>query len=371
MLKLIPVTALAMILAALCHCCCEYDALGCRRRGKGERGLFLALCGALILFAGLRTAYNDTDNYIGIFDQTPVGNPFENLDWTLGENPGFVLTNRMLKTLGCSAQTWLLLYSACTVGIHLWFFRKYSCNFPMTVFLFLTFCGYTFTMAAVKQCMAMALGMIAVDRAIRRRYPAFLLWLALAASFHPYALLYLAAPWLCFRPWRGMTAAILLACVAWGLFLEPLMDTLLQITGLMGENFNAEVLSGPGVHPIRLAVTAVPALLAFMVRGSMAREEDRTNYLMVNLAILNGGLLFVALFGTANYFGRLANYFLPYQALAIPWLLTHFESRSRKLVTAVAGVGYTAFFVYANAIHESFDRMYQAVPLWEYLLSGF
>ena len=40
--------------------------------------------------------------------------------------------------------------------------------------------------------------------------------------------------------------------------------------------------------------------------------------------------MFIALFGTANYFARLANYFLIFQTLALPWMLSYFDYKSKK-----------------------------------------
>ncbi len=92
---------------------------------------------------------------------------------------------------------------------------------------------------------------------------------------------------------------------------------------------------------------------------------------MVNLAILNAEIMFVGLFGTANYFARLANYFLVFQAMAIPWLLTHYEPRSKKLITWAALAGYSMFYVFSNAILDDFDYHYAAVKFWDYLASLF
>ena len=77
--------------------------------------------------------------------------------------------------------------------------------------------------------------------------------------------------------------------------------------------------------------------------------------------------MFVALFGTANYFARLANYFVPFQALAIPWLLKLFDQRGRRSMMFLAVLGYSVYFIYSQAVHESFDSCYYGITLWDYL----
>lgn len=371
MSELIPITVAAIVLAILSHRASEYDPIRCRY-GRQDRLWFGVMVVIMILFVGLRTQYNDTDNYEWIYENMEVpASLFDSMHWKLGENPLFVLTNRILHKSGFSTQSFLLFYSAVTLCLNLWFLKKYSSNFPFAIFLFFTIGMFTFTMAAIKQCLAMAICLVAIDRALRRKYLAFGLWVLLAAGFHPYALMYLVVPVLMFRPWSLMTLVMLAVFAAVGEVMDRLLGTLLDVTDLLGENYDATSFTGEGVNPFRVAVVAVPLLVSFLTRAQIAGKHDRVQNLMVNLAMLNAEIMFVGLFGTANYFARLANYFLPFQALAMPWLLSHFEPRSRRLMTWAAVGGYGAFFVFSNAILDNFDYHYACVTVWEYLMSLF
>ncbi len=372
MSELIPITVAAIVLAILSHRASEYDPIR-SRYGRQDRLWFGIMAVAMILFCGLRTGYNDTGTYQSIYNAIAKDvDLLEGINWLkLGENPGFSFTNHVLVRLGFSTQSFLMFYAVVTVGIYLWFLRKYTCQLPLTVFLFVTFCGYTFTLAAIKQCMAMALCMVATDRAIRGKYISFVLWVLLGALYHPYALMYLIVPLLMFRPWSIMTIVMLMVFAVAGMIMEQLLGTILSVTDMLGENYDATSFTGEGVNPFRLAAISVPILVSFLTRRQIANENNREQNLMVNLAMLNGEIMFLALFGTANYFARLANYFLPFQALAIPWLLTHLERRSKRLMTICAAGCYVLFFVYSNAIHESFDHHFYSTTLWEYLMSLF
>lgn len=371
MSELLPITVAAIVLAILSHRASEYDPIH-RRYGRQDRLWFGIMAVAMVLFVGLRTQYNDTDNYEWIYNNMDLPTSLtSNMRWEMGENPLFVLTNRVLHRLGFSAQSFLLFYAAATVGLNLWFLHKYSCDLPFAVFLFFVVGAFTFTMAAIKQCMAMAICLIAVDRALRGKYLSFVLWVLLAAGFHPYALMYLLVPLLMFRPWSSMTVVMLAVFAVIGVIMESLIGTIVDVTDMLGENFDAESFTGEGVNPFRVAVVAVPILVSFLTRQQIANENNRVQNLMVNLAMLNGEIMFVGLFGTANYFARLANYFLPFQAMAMPWLLSHFETRSRRLMTWGAVGGYCAFYVASNVILNSFDDQYASVTVWKYLRSLF
>ena len=107
--------------------------------------------------------------------------------------------------------------------------------------------------------------------------------------------------------------------------------------------------------------------MALLIVRQIREHEERDQYVIVNLTMLNAEIMFVALFGTANYFARLANYFLPFQAVSIPWLLKLFDQRGRRTMTALAVLGYVLHLIYSQSIHESFDAAFQRITLWKYL----
>lgn len=372
MSELIPITLASIILAILSHRTSEYDSLR-YRYGRKEKLFFAILVVSMILFCGLRTGYNDTGTYQLIYEATPKsGDLLEGIEWLkIGDNPGFTFTNRILMRLGFSTQSFLMFYAVITVGLNLWFFRKYSCNFPISIFLFVTFAGYLFTLAAIKQCMAMALCLLATDRALQKKYIRFVFWVFIAAMFHPYALMYLIVPFLTFRPWSHWTLIMLGIFAAIGFSMENLFGTVLDITDMLGENFDETSFTGEGVNPFRLAVTAVPLLISFFTQKRIVYENNREQNLFLNLTMLNAEIMFVALFGTANYFARLANYFLPFQAVTLPWLFTHFETETKKYITRIAVVCYSMFFIYSNMYTGSFDSGHSSISLYDYLLSLF
>lgn len=368
MYKLLPVSIFALFMAVMSHQHSGYDPINGVYRRK-EWVCYGALSIAMIAFVGLRTFYNDTITYVQVYKRM-AENPemYQNLDWLkFGDNPGFLFTQGILLQLNVSDQNFLMLFSIFSVGVTLWFYRKYSCNLWISILMFLSVSGYTFQMAAIKQCTAMAFCLLATDRAINKKYIMFVLYVLAGSLFHPYALMYLIVPFLFFRPWSKSTLFMLAIFAAAGFGMDSLIGTLLNVTDMLGENYNAASFMGEGVNPFRLMVVSVPAVLALILKDQIAEHEERDQYLIVNLAMLNAEIMFVGLFGTANYFARLANYFMPFQAIAIPWLLKLFDQRGKKSMAFMAVLGYGLFFVYSQAIHESFDANYYGITIWEYL----
>lgn len=371
MSKLFPIFLIAMALASVSHHRSPYDPNLCTYRRR-EVLAFFCMSLILVLFVGLRIHYNDTDTYRSAYENiTFQGSFLNNISFAIGDNPGFVITRKFFRLIGISTQTFLLIFAAVTDGIYLWFIRKYTCNIWLSVFLFITTGSYTFTMAAIKQCVAIAFCLVGVDRAIQHRWIRFLLWIALATVFHPYSLMFLLVPLLFFVPWSRKTYLLLVIFTAAGFLLQPLMNTVIDVTTMLGEEYNAATFSGEGVNPFRLAVVSVPIALSFITKKVIWMEHNRINNLLLNLTMLNATIMFVALFGTANYFARLANYFLIFQSLSLPWLFTHFETRSRNFITVCAVICYFLFFYYSNAIDQPFDHAYYGISLWQYLTTLF
>ncbi len=373
MSELLPITVFSILMAVAVHwfSIYDYDTLSYRKKNLF---LYVILIAVMAGFVGLRTAYNDTYTYTYAYNLLEKGtNPFTAAgNWlAIGGNPGFNFVNAILVNLGFSAQSFLMFYAVITVGIYLWFIRKYTTNIWFSIFLFITTGCYTFTLAAIKQCFAVAIALIGVDFALRKKWVPFVVFVLLASLFHPYALMFLIVPFMTYRPWSGRGYVLLVVFLVIGFSLQQMLGTLVDITTLLGEDYDVSSFSGEGVNVFRLAVCAVPLALSFVGRKTIAAEASKTDNLVINLSILNAEIMFVGLFGTANYFGRLANYFQIFQVLSIPWLMRIFKKKSAQLVTGAAVVCYIIYFYYANAVNQPFDDAFNSISIFQYLLSLF
>ena len=338
---------------------------GIRRR---EKMVTLLLMLILCFFCGLRTWGNDTVTYMQIYDQMPVWSGFLKSDrYDFAGGIGFYAVTSILKTIGFSKQDYLMFYAFATVIPYVWFVRKHSVSFVFGVFLMFTTGFYTFSMAAIKQTMATGLCLMAVDAALDRKWLRYGLWLAAAVLFHPYAIIYGLVPLLTFRPLTKLTWLYMAAFMAAGYFLESLLGTVLDITDMMGANYDETSFTGEGVNLFRVAVCFVPVILAVLYGKPLFRGSDREVNLMFNMAMVNALIMFVGIFGTANYFARLANYFLPAQVIILPWLLKKSHPRDRSWLVPACIVGYLGYFIYENAIIRPFDYGYSHMSFWDYI----
>lgn len=370
MWKLVPVVLISLASAFF------YDRFSTKKENLSgyvykEKILWLIPIIAMAVFAGLRTAYNDTATYALTYENYAVsGFDFSNIDWNFGNNPGYNVVLVLSKNLGLSTNAYFLQYTLVTYFIYIWFIHKYSTDFLMSMFLFICLI-FTFPMAAIKQCVAVAFCLLAVDKAINKKWFWFIFWLFIAETFHAYSFMYLIVPLLFFVPWQNnKTVMWIVIFFLIGILLRPMLGTVLSITDALGEEYTAESFSEGGVNPFRLLVCLVPLVLSFILRKQINdpyNEVNRAEGLCMNLAFLNGEIMFVALFGTANYFARLANYFYIFPVIALPRMFNMVNPKWRTLMKICVVVCYFLFFYYSEyVIYGQFDNRYQGITFNEF-----
>ncbi len=357
-----------MLITVALAWCSDHVTLGTVNTNRRNRLIFCTILIVVLLagFAGLRTHCNDTYAYRHAYELI-TENSWDATDKSVGANPLFNWINYQLKMHGISTQNFLMFWAVLTVGCYVVFLHSYSANYPLTVFLLFTTGCYTFAFAGIKQAAAVGIAVIAVIFALKKKWILFAASILVATLIHPYALMYLLVPFMEFRPWTKWTYWMLAIFLAAGFLLRPLVGTVVSITALLGEEYTVSSFTGEGVNIFRVLVCNVPLVLSFLYRKKLFVNTSKAENLTVNLTMLNGAIMFVGLFGTANYFGRLANYFLIFQSLALPWMLKKIGGKDGKILTILMVVGYIAYFYYANVINQPFDEGFARLSIAEYL----
>lgn len=324
------------------------------------------------VFCGLRTWYNDTVTYIQSYNGTPALNEYlrgNGTDFAFGL--GFAFVNSIMKTIGFSSQDFIMFYALITTFCYIRFVRKYSDNFPLGVFLMFTTGFYTFAFAAIKQCMATAICLVALDALFEKKRIKYIILVALASLFHPYAIIYFLLLFMDFRPLTWKTYFFIAAFIVAGFSLNSLIGTILDITDMMGANYDTTSFVGEGVNIFRVLVCFVPVVMMFLFGRKMFVGTNRQENIIFNMAMLNAMIMFVGLFGTANYFARLANYFLPAQIIVLPWMFKKFKHPDKQIITIFCVIGYLGYFIYGNSIQRVFDDEFSKITFWQYVTSHF
>lgn len=380
MSELLPILIPSIFLLFFSDALSTYNHVS-KRYERKDKVFFYILAFSVAIFVGLRIAFNDTLTYVGTYNIFIPKNDSilddcmsktGRIQWlSLGSNPGFTFVQNIMCHLGFSSQDFLMCFALFSVVTYFWFIHKYTEDIFFSGYMFFTIGIFVSTMAAIKQNFAVAVGLIAIDRYLCGKKGAFFSLIIFASLFHPYILMFLFVPFLLFTPWERKTYIVIGAFVGIGLTLQLLIGRIIDFTTILGEDYTAESFIGEGVNPLRVLVFLVPLAVSFLVRKNVPPEfYDRNTALFVNLSMINGMLMFVALFGNAIYFGRLAQYFSLFSVLALPSVLKYMDERTRNLIKIIAIVLYCIFFVY-ELLHgygaRTFNDMFSRMKFFDYI----
>ena len=177
MFKLLPVIIIGLVFAGISEKQSKkvVNDSGIVYYEKNNVVFYLIAVAVLATFVGLRKVYNDTGVYIAQYNSIELTGAFPNflfndIDWNISSNFGFTIVMRLLKFLHFSDQSFLMLFAFFILGVYFWFIRKYSNNIFLSVFYVITMGIYTFTMGALRQCIAIAICLIAVDCFLTKKY---------------------------------------------------------------------------------------------------------------------------------------------------------------------------------------------------------
>ena len=363
--------------------CCTFFAVISQRRDESlhrkkytdrEQFFFSIMALYMIFFAGLRTSFNDTTFYLSGFTSShSFPNVLANLDWRIGMNPGYKIYVAIIRSFTSNQHIFLLLTSGFILYTDLWFIRKYTKNFGFSIFLFFLLGYYAFTMAAIKQTMATALALIAIDRLVHGKKLLFVLLVLLGMTFHPYVFLYLLTPLLLRQvPWKKGTWVLILATIAVSYSFNLMVGTILDITDVMGEGYSEEVFVGEGINFFRVMVYFVPVVISFLWRRELFEDSSKTDNLFVNYSIICSMVMFIGLLGNANMFARMAMYFEPPIYIALPWMLHKLKGRqSGMFLTFGAYASFPIYFYYQMVVTTYFDAAFYSITLGDFFNSLF
>ena len=323
-------------------------------------------------FSFLRTSYNDTYNYIFLWENAKSIKDFladgELLDLT--GNPLSMLWESFAHTYIGNYHLYFLLPAFLSGFAVIKLLKRYSVNPAFSLLIFFSVGTYIMYMAAMKQCFAMFFLLLSIPYAEEKKYLRFYALVAISIFFHTHAFMFAILPLLFSKPWGKTTwiglAAVMFAMATYDKTLGAFMNYAQSIGALVDEG---ELFDGHQINFLRIIVYWVPSLLALAFRGRLFKNSTRSENLFVNMSIVSSMILTLGMVQAANLFARMAAYFEIATALAIPWMIKKlFTKRSAQYVTVCAVVLYFGYFLYEFAVSKNFGSDYSAITLWQFIL---
>lgn len=326
-------------------------------------------------FSFLRTSYNDTGNYIGMFYNAP------SVDEFIAEGGLLDLTGNPLSYF------YEAFMSELTENYHIYFFfpafvssfavvklfKRYSVDPLLSLIIFYSIGTYVMYIAALKQCLAMFFLLLALPYAVEKKYGRFYLLVFVAILFHTHAFMFAIVPFLIGKPWGKrmwlLLFAALFAMVTYNRTMGAFMNFAQSIGALVAE---IEVFDGHQINVLRVAVYWIPALLALFFRKQITRDSTPLENLFINMSLVSAFILMIGLINGGNLYARMAAYFEIAAAVALPYMIKKMAvKQSARVISGIAGSLYFGYFIYEHFISKNFSRDYAAIDLWDFILSLF
>lgn len=375
MLKLLAVFAASLVLAYISEQNTKAAIASGQRYVAHKDWAYVLLVTILVLFAGLRTSYNDTGNYIRIFNESPGLAAFfadpENLNPLA--NPLFYIVLNLIKDLTNNAQVLIFLTSFFAQICFIKFIKRYSTNFVFSVFIYFTLGTFALSMAAMKQIAAMAILTLAVPFFERKKWPQYYLLVFVAMLMHTYAIAFIVLPLFAQKPWKSFTFIFAFATVILLMNFQDAITTFLEQADEVGKTIaDYEVFDDHTVNIFRIAVYAVPPLISLVFQKWIFCDTTKMKYVLVHMSIISLACMIMGTQSGANMFGRMANYFELGTVCTLPWMLEQtFDKRSNRLISSAAVVAFLGYFMYANMIASDFGQVYRSMSLFQFIVSLF
>lgn len=315
--------------------------------------LFMAVVtfAVIIFFAGARSHIADTSAYIRMFNDYPLFQNAQDIifDDTARE-PGFRLFSILVKTyISDNYTVWLYIIAVITgicVMIPLY---RYSCNFGVSAFLFMSSCQFTWMFNGMRQFLVAAIIFSCTGLILKNKNLLYIIIVCILSTIHQSALILIPMYFIAQgEPWNKRTllfiGCIILAMIFTSKFTNLLTDVVEQTD--YASSVNEFKATDDGTNIIRILVELIPVILAFVYRDKIKDKLTPIIKLSINMSLIASGLYIISKIAHSGILlGRLPIYFSMYNLILLPWLLKNiFDNKEKDLIYFVMIICYFAFF---------------------------
>ncbi|MGN0251618.1 MAG: EpsG family protein [Oliverpabstia sp.] len=306
------------------------------------------------IWAMNRSNFGDTEVYRKTFHDVPAS--MGQLVAYLSEHTkdqGFSVLMSFLKTLiGNNDKLFFLVIAVFQIFCVVYFFRKYSTNFLLCMFMFVASTDYlSWMFNGMRQFIAVCMILLSFELILKKKYVPVIGIILLASTIHGSALIMLPIVFIVQgRAWNRRTMVMLAGIVAAVLFIDQftnIMDSMLAETQYNDLITNDIWTNDDGTNMLRVLFYSIPAILSLIGKRYVDEADSPLINVCVNCAACTSFLYILSAFSSGIYIGRIPIYTTLSGYAAVPWLIDHmFTKDSAKIVTFGLICGFLAFFYY-------------------------
>lgn len=309
-----------------------------------------------IIWAGFRSdIYGDTYAYRQSFFKAPsqLGELGAYLVG-VSKDKGFSVLTVFIKWIaGNSDIVYFLIIAAVQLICLALIYRKYSCDYWTSIFLFVASTDYlSWCHNGIRQFMAIILILAATELLLKKKYFLLIVVILIASTFHASALLMIPIVFIVQgKAWNKKTVLCIIASVIALSFVEQftnVLDTLVSNTQYSNIVTDWKEWQDDGTNPIRVFIYSIPMILSIVGFKQIKNKDDSFVNILTNFSILTSAIALISMVTSGIFLGRLIIYPAIYSSfLLLPWEIDNlFTKDSAQLIKIAMIVGYIGFFFY-------------------------
>ncbi len=228
----------------------------------------------------------------------------------------------------------------------LYLYRKYSCSFAFSIFLFLASEKHIWMINGIKQFLAVCIIFCFSKYLMENKFWKFAIGVLVASLFHTSALVVIPVYFFVHgKPWNKKMILILIGSILAITFVAEFTDI---IDILLSDSiYDASVLTNNsgGSNWLRIPIAAAPAIIALITRKKIEITAPKYINICINMSLVSACIYLVATFTSGIHMGRLPIYFELYGYISLPWLLNNaFDEETCKTAKITCVVCYLIMY---------------------------
>ena len=323
---------------------------------ESRTNLFMAIMAfsIIIFFAGMRSYVADTSAYINIFNQYPLFSAAHDVIFdSSAREPGFRVFSILIKTyISQDYQVWLFIIATISGICIMYPLYKYSCNYGISLFLFMASCNFTWMFNGIRQYLVVSILFACTFLIEERKFIKYCIIVLILATIHKTAIVMIPVYFLAInKPWHKTTAIIIVGILLCMLFADKFLNVFTEVveSSSYAEGYKEIRKTDDGVNIMTIFVSLIPVTISFLFRKRLEKEND--NEIMniaTNMSILATCMYIISKITRSGILvGRMAIYFTTYNLILLPWLIDKsFEIKERRLIKYIMIVCYIGLFYY-------------------------
>lgn len=266
------------------------------------------------------------------------------------KDKGFTVISVIIKSIiGNRDVLYFTIIAAICILCVVLTYKKYSCNFIISMFLFIASGDYIqWTFNGIRQFIPVSIIFASTGLILKKKYfPAIILILILS-TIHASALIMIPIIFIAQgKAWNKKTVALLVAAILAITFVNQFTDLLTTI--MENTQYSSEIdqfTSAEQMNILRVIVYSIPAIISLIFIKYIREADNPLINICVGMSIATMGIYLAASVTNGIFVGRLGVFTSLFNYILLPWEIEHIFTKKSTILLYILIIGFYMMFYY-------------------------